>query len=96
MTNTRGMSVSQAKSLARDPKTSPGVLSRLANGYPEVWDDLLENPATFEELRAWILNAKFEQANPKVLAQPQPVVQKNPEVKYKKIKTRGRRKYGRS
>ncbi|MEY2694606.1 MAG: hypothetical protein RL142_954 [Actinomycetota bacterium] len=96
MTNTRGMSVSQAKSLARDPKTSPGVLSRLANGYPEVWDDLLENPATFEELRAWILNAKFEQANPKVLAQPQPVVQKDPEVKYKRIKTRGRRKYGRS
>lgn len=95
MTNNRGMSVSQAKALARDPKTSPGVLSRLANGYPEVWDDLLENPATFEELRAWILNAKFEQANPKVLAQPQVVVQKNPEVKYKKIKTRGRRKYGR-
>lgn len=90
------MSVSQAKSLARDPKTSPGVLSRLANGYPEVWDDLLENPATFEELRAWILNARFEQAYPTVLPQPQVASSKNPEVKYKKIKTRGRRKYGRT
>lgn len=95
MTNNRGMSVSQAKSLARDPKTSPGVLSRLANGYPEVWDDLLDNPATFEELRAWILNARFEQANPKVIPQAHVSQPKNPEVKYKKIKTRGHRKYGR-
>ena len=72
MTNNRGMSISQAKALAKDPKTSPGVLSRLANGYPEVWEDLLENPATFEELRAWILNAKYEQANPAIAALPKP------------------------
>lgn len=95
MSNNRGMSVSQAKALARDPKTSPGVLSRLANGYPEVWDELLENPSTFEELRAWILNAKYEQANPPVKVEPQVITVKNPEVKYQKIKTRGRRKYGR-
>ena len=95
MTNNRGMSVSQAKALAKDPKTSPGVLSRLANGYPEVWDDLLANPATFEELRAWILNARYEQANPPIAVQTKVIAVKNPEVKYKKIKTRGRRKYGR-
>lgn len=95
MTNNRGMSVAQAKALARDPKTSPGVLSRLANGYPEVWDELLENPGTFEELRAWILNARYEQANPPVIVTTPQVASTKPEVKYKKIKTRGRRKYGR-
>lgn len=95
MTNNRGMSSSQAKALAKDPKTSPGVLSRLANGYPEVWDDLLENPATFEELRAWILNAKYEQANPAIAVQPSVAVAKKPDSQYKKVKTRGRRRYGR-
>jgi hypothetical protein len=95
MNNNRGMSVSQAKALARDPKTSPGVLSRLANGYPEVWGELLANPATFEELRAWILNARYEKSLPSVQPQPQVVAQRNPEVKYKKVKTRGHRKYGR-
>ena len=34
MSTNRGMSVSEAKALAKDPKTSQGVLSRLANGYP--------------------------------------------------------------
>ena len=53
----RGLTVDQARKIASDPKTAPSVLSRLANGYPEVWQLLLTNPGTPEDLRAWLKNA---------------------------------------
>lgn len=100
MSANRGMSVSEAKALAKDPKTSQGVLSRLANGYPEVWDDLLANPSIYPELRKWITQAKADQANAAdslaVDTQSKPHQPKaSKPVVAKKIRTRGRRKYGR-
>jgi len=101
MSANRGMSVGQARSLAKDPKTSPGVLSRLANGYPEVWDDLLANPSIYPELRKWIVQAKADQANAAaslaVDTQSKPISAKTvkPASTRKKVRTRGRRKYGR-
>ena len=101
MSANRGMSVGQARSLAKDPKTSPGVLSRLANGYPEVWDDLLANPSIYPELRKWIVQAKADQANAAaslaVDTQSKPISAKTvkPASTSKKVRTRGRRKYGR-
>jgi len=53
----RGLSVAQAKQLAGNPTTAPGVLTRLANGYPEVWQILLDNQNTPTELRDWLRNA---------------------------------------
>lgn len=101
MTTNRGMSVSEAKALAKDPKTSQGVLSRLANGYPEAWDDLLSNPSIYPELRKWIVQAKVDQANVAaslaIDTQSKPHKPKSvrPAPTNKKIRTRGRRKYGR-
>ena len=101
MSTNRGMSVSEAKALAKDPKTSQGVLSRLANGYPEVWDDLLSNPSIYPELRKWIVQAKLDQANiatslaVDTLSKPYQPKNVKPAKKNKKVRTRGRRKYGR-
>lgn len=101
MSANRGMSVSEAKALAKDPKTSQGVLSRLANGYPEVWDELLANPSIYPELRKWITQAKVDQASAAaslaVDTQSKPLRTKTvrPVVTNKKLRTRGRRKYGR-
>lgn len=53
----RGMSVAQARALAADPNVATGVMVRLANGYPEVWEVLLKNPAVYPELRAWLEQA---------------------------------------
>lgn len=57
MSDNRGMSTQQARALAIDPKTSVGVLVRLANGYPEVWPDLLTNPSLPSGLHGWITKA---------------------------------------
>lgn len=101
MTNNRGMSVGEARVLARDPKTSPGVMSRLANGYPEVWDDLLANPAIYPELRKWIEQTRREQArlanSVNIDTQSKPTASsslKQVQV-VERVKTRGRRKFGR-
>ena len=101
MTGNRGMSVGEARALAKDPKTSPGVMSRLANGYPEVWDDLLANPSIYPELRKWIEQARLEQAriinSVNVDTQSKPGASsglKQVQV-VEKVKTRGRRKFGR-
>lgn len=101
MTSNRGMSVGEARSLAKDPKTSAGVMSRLANGYPEVWDDLLANPTIYPELRKWIQQAKLEQA--RVVSSLNADTQSKPGGSsslrqvhvVEKVKTRGRRKLGR-
>ena len=101
MSTNRGMSVIEAKALAKDPKTSQGVLSRLANGYPEVWDDLLSNPSIYPELRKWIVQAKLDQANiaaslaVDTLSKPYKTKNVKPAKTNKKVRTRGRRKYGR-
>lgn len=58
MNDNRGMSIQQARALAQDPKTSSGILVRLANGYPEVWPELLANPALPNDLRVWIQKAQ--------------------------------------
>lgn len=58
MNDNRGMSTQQARALAQDPKTSAGILVRLANGYPEVWSELLANPALPSDLRVWITKAQ--------------------------------------
>ena len=60
----RGMSVAQARQLAADPTISPGVMVRLANGYPEVRAVLLANPALYPELRAWLENAQANSVEP--------------------------------
>ena len=54
MSASRGMSEAQARMLASDPRTTPGVLARLANDYPDVWSVLLLNPSVSAELRSWI------------------------------------------
>jgi len=89
MIDNRGMSPAQAKALASDPKTSPGVLTRLANGYPDVWPELLANPSLPADVRAWITKSLTEPVQeisvPKVAAPP----------KSTKEKSRGRRRHGR-
>ena len=50
----RAMTVAQARALAADPNVAPAVMVRLANGYPEVWSVLLENPSVYPELRQWL------------------------------------------
>lgn len=60
MNDNRGMSTQQARALAIDPKTSVGILVRLANGYPEVWPDLLTNPSLPSSLHGWITKAIAE------------------------------------
>jgi hypothetical protein len=51
MNDNRGMSIQQARVLASDPKTSAGIMVRLANGYPEVWPELLANASLPNDLR---------------------------------------------
>ena len=89
MIDNRGMSPAQAKALATDPKTSPGILTRLANGYPDVWPELLTNPSLPSDIHAWITKAMSQSAQaiavPKVVAPP----------KSTKEKSRGRRRHGR-
>ncbi len=101
MTSNRGMSVSEARALAKDPKTSPGVMSRLANGYPEVWDDLLGNHSLYPDLRKWIEQAKLDQAKAvtslqiDTLSKPGATPGLRQKQVVEKVKTRGRRKLGR-
>jgi len=66
----RGLTPDQSALLAGDPSTAPGVLTRLANGYPEVWQVLVTNPSTPAELREWLQNA----LEPKKSAPTQPQV----------------------
>jgi hypothetical protein len=40
--------------LAADPGLTPSMYARLANMFPEVWEELLANPSIHPELRAWI------------------------------------------
>jgi len=89
MNDNRGMSTQQARALAIDPKTSPGVLARLANGYPEVWKDLLTNPSLPSDLHNWITKSMSEitvaPASSKQVQAP----------KSTKTVSRGRRRQGR-
>ena len=94
MNDNRGMSPSQAKALASDPKTSAGVLARLANGYPEAWPELLANPSVSPELISWIQNAMSESSVPVAEVSKQ-VSSSTPKPKLKAAKSRGRRRYGR-
>lgn len=64
----RAMTVAQAKVLAADLNVAPAVMVRLANGYPEVWSILLENPSIYPELRQWLEAA---------MAPPSPIVSTN-------------------
>lgn len=101
MTSNRGMSVVEARALAKDPKTSTGVMSRLANGYPEVWDELLANPSIYPELRKWIVQAKLERVRVSnslnVDTQSKPLNSSSiRQIQVvEKVRTRGRRKLGR-
>lgn len=101
MTSNRGMSVAEARAIANDPKTSTGVMSRLANGYPEVWDELLANPSIYPELRKWIEQAKLERvrlAN-SLNADTQSKTPNSTSMRQihvvDKVRTRGRRRLGR-
>lgn len=89
MNDNRGMSTPQARALATDPKTSSGILTRLANGYPEVWPDLLKNPSLPADLHNWITKSLAESA-----ADPTPP---KPTQAPKSTRTlsRGRRRQGR-
>lgn len=103
MSTNRGMSVSEARALAKNPKTSIGILTRLANGYPEVWDDLLANPALTPDLRSWIEKSISqneadterrlgETKNPSVaIGNPKSTSSPKPA----KLRSRGRRRFGR-
>lgn len=74
----RAMTVAQARVLAADPNVAPAVMVRLANGYPEVWSTLLENPSVYPELRAWLEAAM---APPIPIAQEQVATVVTPSVK---------------
>ena len=90
----RGMTVAQARQLAADPSISPGVMVRLANGYPEVRSTLLDNPALYPELRAWIENAQAMPAAPQAqtIVTPRPIATQIPKpVATHKPKRRRRR-----
>ena len=89
MNDNRGMSPAQARALASDPKTSAGIFTRLANGYPEVWPELLANPAVPVDLKGWIRKS-MEQASVQV-ATPKPVAA----PKSTRTKSRGRRRQNR-
>jgi hypothetical protein len=95
------MSVVEARALAKDPKTSTGVMSRLANGYPEVWDELLANPSIYPELRKWIEQAKLERVrlanslNLDTQSKPLNSTSIRQIQVVAKVRTRGRRKLGR-
>ena len=89
MIDNRGMSPAQAKALASDPKTSPGILTRLANGYPDVWNELLANPSLPSDVKAWITKAMSEPASSIAQAKPAAL------PKSTKEKGRGRRRHGR-
>jgi len=64
----RGLSLEQARQIAGDPNSAASVLTRLANGYPEVWEILLTNPAIPGDLRVWLENA----VKPPPAVQPAP------------------------
>ena len=89
MNDNRGMSAAQARALASDPKTTAGIFTRLANGYPEVWPELLANPAVSADLKGWINKSMKQSAEvtglPKAVSVP----------KSSKLKTRGRRRANR-
>lgn len=73
MTDERGMSLSQARMLAADPGLTPGVYARLANLFPEVWEELHNNPSIHPELRAWIessLDAQRQAQQPTAPIEP--------------------------
>ena len=89
MNDNRGMSTQQARALAIDPKTSPGILARLANGYPEVWADLLTNPSLPSDLHNWITKSMTETA-----VAPE-IAKKVQAPKSTKTRSRGRRRQGR-
>ena len=89
MNDNRGMSPQQARSLATDPKTSVGVLVRLANGYPEVWPDLLNNPSLPTSLHGWITKAMAQ------ASETASEVKQAPAPKSTKTVSRGRKKQGR-
>jgi outer membrane protein assembly factor BamB len=103
MTTNRGLTVPQAKALAADPTTPAGVLARLANTYPETWQDLLRNPSIYPELRHWVeqavLLAEREKFERQADTNSQPAKQQKVRVSVpsnsKKTKIRGRRKHGR-
>ena len=86
MNDNRGMSIQQARVLASDPKTSAGIMVRLANGYPEVWPELLANPSLPNDLRDWIGKAQ----NAPVVSVPVAAAPKST-----KEVTRGRKRQGR-
>lgn len=85
MSTNRGLSVAQAKSLAGDPTTAPGVLARLANTYPECWPELLRNPSLYPELRSWVEQASAAAQKEKdglkvdTASKPLPAAKKPPE-----------------
>lgn len=89
MNDNRGMSTQQARALAIDPKTSPSILARLANGYPEVWADLLTNPSLPSDLHNWITKSMTETA-----VAPE-IAKKVQAPKSTKTRSRGRRRQGR-
>ncbi|MEY3855580.1 MAG: hypothetical protein RJA45_50 [Actinomycetota bacterium] len=86
MNDNRGMSIQQARALANDPKTSAGIMVRLANGYPEVWSELLANPSLPNDLRDWIGKAQ----NAPVVSVPVAAAPKST-----KEVSRGRKRQGR-
>lgn len=72
----RGLSLEQARQIAGDSEMAATVLTRLANGYPEVWPILLENPSTPSELRSWLENAmKPKPKEPPPVAHVEPTPQ---------------------
>lgn len=82
MSSNRGMSVEQAKALAKDANTSIAVLTRLANGYPETWPEISANPNVTKELTSWIGNAQKAQ---------QSALPASKATADTKLRTRGRR-----
>jgi len=103
MSANRGMSVAEARAIATDPKSSIGVLTRLANSYPEVWVDLLQNPGTTSDLRHWIekslsdqnANAANSFAETKNPTQAAASSKLNRKPTGRKQRSRGRRRFGR-
>lgn len=88
MNDNRGMSTPQARDLASDPKTSPGILARLANGYPEVWPDLLKNPSLPADLHTWITKSMAESSKEPATLKPAQA------PKSTRTLSRGRRRQG--
>lgn len=96
----RGMSGAQARALAADPNIATGVMVRLANGYPEVWEVLLKNPAVYPELRSWLEQAiasAAAQQNSHLettagVREPLAKVAAKPEVKHTRMPKRRRKR----